>query len=297
MNPDGDGAASHEAAPAKVNLYLHVTGRRADGYHSLSSLVAFAGVGDRLAVRSIARGLTLETSGPFAAAVPGDAAANLVVRAARQMLAAAGRTDGLALTLVKTLPVAAGLGGGSADAAATMRAIERHLGLSLAESRRRAIALALGADVPACLASVPVLMGGIGDRLAPYRALPPVGIVLVNPNLPLSTAAVFQALDGRFSPDDPMPAMALDFNHLTAALAARRNDLEAPARQLCPALDAVLAALGGQPEVALARMSGSGVTCFGLTRDAATAAAVARRLAAARADWWVAASTLSGGCA
>lgn len=286
---------TREAAPAKLNLYLHVTGRRPDGYHVLSSLVAFAALGDEVVVRSRGEGLSLETLGPFAGSAPAEPRDNLVWRAARALLEAAERRDGLALTLVKTLPVAAGLGGGSADAAAVIRGLERHLGLVLPAGRRAALALALGADVPVCLADRPALMSGIGEVLDPYPPLPAAGLVLVNPQQPLSTAAVFQALDGRFTADDPMPPMRLDFDRLIAALAARRNDLEAPALALCPAVAEVLAALRAMPAVALARMSGSGATCFGLTRSAAAAADAAARLTRARPNWWIAPSTLPGG--
>lgn len=270
-----------EFAPAKVNLCLHVTGRRADGYHLLDSLVAFAGVGDRLTVLP-GKGLTLRLTGPEAAALAVEPD-NLVLRAARAM----GLRDA-ELVLWKALPLASGIGGGSADAAATLRAVARSGGQPLPDA---AAVLALGADVPVCLAGRPVRMQGVGEVLTPLPPLPPLWLVLANPRLPVATPQVFAALTRRDNPPVPgLPASALRSAVDLAGWLAQetRNDLAAPARQVAPVLARVEAALAALPGCLLARMSGSGGTHFGLfaTADAATAAA--RLLSAAHPDWWVA---------
>lgn len=277
------------AAPAKVNLYLHVTGRRPDGYHELDSLVVFADLGDRLTAAP-APVLALSVTGPFAAAL--DGGDNLVLRAARALARAAGRTDGADLRLDKRLPVAAGLGGGSADAAAALRALTALW--DLPPELAVGVAPGLGADVPVCLAGRPARMTGIGERLAPVAGLPPLAAVLANPGEPLATAAVFGALAGRFGggAGEPPPTAP---EHLLAHLAGRRNDLEAPARSLSPRIGEVLALLAALPGCRLARMSGSGPTCFGLFATAAAAADGAAALSAARPGWWVRACRLDAG--
>jgi len=270
-----------EIAPAKVNLALHVTGRRSDGYHLLDSLVVFAGVGDRLEAEPAA-GLSLSLKGPFASGL-GAGADNLVLRAA-DLLRPPGQ--GAALHLTKALPVAAGIGGGSADAAAALRLLARLWDVPLPAPAR---ALALGADVPVCLAGRSARMRGIGGDLAAV-ALPPVWIVLVNPGVPVPTGGVFAGLARR--DNAPMPDLPrfCDAAALFGWLARQRNDLEAPARALAPAIDAVLAALAGQPGCGLARMSGSGATCFALFGTEAPALAAAQALRAAEPRWWVAAA-------
>ena len=273
-------AKLEDGAPAKVNLTLHVTGRRADGYHLLDSLVVFAGVGDRLRLRP-AEGLSLALEGPFANGVPAGCD-NLVLRAARAL----GPGVGAALVLDKRLPPASGLGGGSGDAAAAMRLLARHRGLPAPEPMA---GLELGADVPVCLAGRPARMSGIGERLGPCPALPPAWLVLVNPGVETPTGAVFAALERRDGP--PMPEVLPDWADtaaLAAWLAGMRNDLEPPARALFPVIGSVLEALKGQAGCLLARMSGSGATCFGLFGSAAAAAEAARRLGAAQPGWWVA---------
>lgn len=281
-------------APAKVNLTLHVTGRRADGYHLLDSLVVFAGIGDR--VRAVpAADLSLELAGPRADAVPAGED-NLVLRAARLMQglsAAASGAPGAALVLDKHLPPASGLGGGSADAAAALRALARLWGVPLPSPEA---VLALGADLPVCLASRPARMSGIGDRLGPCPPLPPVWIVLANPGVETPTRAVFEALAQRENPG--MPAQLegwADAAALARWMASMRNDLEAPARALFPVIGAVLARIAALPGCLIARMSGSGATCFGLFATAAAAADAARRLSAAAPGWWVADAPLLAG--
>ncbi len=277
-------------APAKLNLYLHVTGRRADGYHLLDSLVVFAGVGDRLTV-SPADDLSLELMGPYAGALADDPD-NLVLRAARLLARAGGVDARAAIGLDKHLPVAAGLGGGSADAAAALDALARLWGLAPDADDLAALALELGADVPVCLAGRATFVGGIGENLAPPPPLPPVFGVLVNPGAGLSTAAVFGELGGVYSAADRFGGSPADANALAALLAARSNDLEAPARRLCPVVDQALATLATAPHCLLARMSGSGATCFGLFANAGHGAAAAHRIAAAHPEWWVAPAPL-----
>jgi 4-diphosphocytidyl-2-C-methyl-D-erythritol kinase len=268
-----------EAAPAKINLYLHVTGRRADGYHLLDSLVVFAGAADALRVAP-AEGLTLAVEGPFAGALAGEGD-NLVLRAARALAARAGIAPRGALTLTKRLPVASGIGGGSADAAAALRLLARFWGVPPADG---AMAVTLGADVPVCLAARPARMQGIGEVLLAAPRLPPFGLVLVNPGVAVPTPAVFRARGGGFRAAAALPDAWPDAGAMAADLAGLENDLEAAAVGLAPAIGEVLAALRALPGGLLARMSGSGATCFALFADAAAAAAAAR--AVARPGWW-----------
>ncbi len=270
-------------APAKVNLYLHVTGRRADGYHLLDSLAVFPAVGDVLRAEPAA-GLSLVLAGPFGAALAADAD-NLVLRAARALAEAAGVAAGAHMVLDKRLPVASGIGGGSADAAAALRLLGRLWGVDLPADALHRLALTLGADVPVCLAAGPARMGGVGEVLAAAPRLPPFGMVLLNPGGAVATPAVFRARTGPFSPPAVLPAGWADAAALAADLAALGNDLQAPATALHPPIAAALAALEAAPGRLLARMSGSGATCFALFADAPAAAAAAAALA--RPGWWV----------
>ncbi len=265
-----------ETAFAKVNLALHVRRRRADGYHEIETLFAFCEDGDR--VELVPAGEPLEIVGPFAADLdPGPA--NLVRRAADALRAAFAGADAGGFRLEKNLPVAAGIGGGSADAAAALRLLCRRWRLDPAEPRVGQIAVALGADVPACLASRTAFGEGRGDRLRPAAAtLAGTPILLVNPRALLATGAVFAAWDGEDrGPLDPERPLA------------GRNDLETPARGLLPAIGDVLAFLGRQRGVALARMSGSGATCFALFEDDAARDAARRGVPS---GWWSLASRL-----
>ena len=275
-----------EAAPAKLNLYLHVVGRRADGYHLLDSLVAFTDYGDVLRARP-ATGLSLRLDGPFAPALASEAAAdNLALKAAAALRARAAGA-GAALTLTKNLPIAAGLGGGSADAAATLRALCRLWGRRPDPAELTDIARGLGADVPVCVDSRPAYFGGIGEDLAPAPALPEAGIVLVNPRIPLPTAKVFGARRGPFSEPARFAEPPRDASELGRLLGQRRNDLEAAACALVPAIATVLEAIAASPGCRLARMAGSGATCFGLYDNSVTAAAAARWITAREPTWWV----------
>lgn len=263
-----------EAAPAKLNLTLHVTGRRGDGYHLLDSLVAFAGIGDRV---EISPGpLSLAIDGPFAPGLDaGDA--NLCLRAAR---AIAGQG---AIRLTKNLPLASGIGGGSADAAAVLRGFTR-LGLPLLPAPET-----LGADVPVCLAGVPARMRGVGEVLDLVPAVPPLPLVLVNPGIAVPTPAVFAALDRRDNPPMPEPKWH-DADSLIGFAAACRNDLQPAAIRIAPVIAEVLAAITAQG-ARLARMSGSGATCFGIfdRPEQARSAAVAL----SRPGWWAVATELA----
>lgn len=277
-------------APAKINLFLHVTGRRADGYHELESLVAFAAAHDRIEVWPD-EGLRFEIDGPFAHALPAGAE-NLAVKAARALAAEAGIAAAARIRLYKGLPVAAGIGGGSADAAATLRALSAFWRLSVPADRLAALALGLGADVPVCLFARPGIVRGIGERIAPAPALPAVPMVLVNPMVPLATAEVFAAREGPFSEPASFGNGFGDAAALARALRDMRNDLAPAARRICPEIDRVLDAIRATPSCLLARVSGSGPTCFGLFPSEETASRAAGRIAAACPAWWVRATRL-----
>ncbi len=263
-----------------------MTGRREDGYHTLDSLVVFAGIADRIAATE-ADALSLTISGPCAAGLSAGED-NLVCRAARTLAEATGREPRLALRLTKHLPHAAGLGGGSADAAACLRLLARVWGVKAPD----ALAAKLGADVPVCLGARAARMAGIGESLSPPPSLPEFGLCLINPRVPVPTAAVFAARQGPFSPAAVLPEGWRDAASLAADLAELGNDLEAPAMELCPAIYPVLDALERHPGCLLARVSGSGATCFGLFPDAASADEAANTLA--RPGWWCWGGGLSG---
>lgn len=277
-----------EAAHAKLNLSLRVSGRRNDGYHELRSLVAFAGTCDWLTAEA-ADELTLAVTGPFGELLTGEPD-NLVLRAARALREQSGVAAGARLTLEKNLPVASGIGGGSADAAAALRALMRLWEVAPGDEALMRLALSLGADVPVCLGTAPALMSGIGERIERLSALPSFGLVLANPGVALSTAAVFRELDA--SPFDgaleegAVPAFATLYE-LVAWLMTEKNDLEAPAIRLVPEIGETISALAGTVECRLARMSGSGATCFGIYPGEAEARAAAEVLAAAYPRWWV----------
>lgn len=273
-----------ELAPAKVNLFLHVTGRRADGYHLLDSLAVFAGVGDVLR-GEVAAGLNLEVQGPFAAGLSGEPD-NLVLRAARAL---GGR--GARLVLEKNLPVASGIGGGSADAAAALRLLCRLW--QLAPPDLPGIALALGADVPVCLVRRPSRMGGVGELLDAAPRLPRCGLVLVNPGVAVATVDVFRARRGDWSAPAELPRAWPDVAAMASDLRELRNDLEPPAIALRPVIGEVIGALAAVPGCRLARMSGSGATCFGLFDDPVLASEAAMRLR--RPRWWTWGGPLADG--
>lgn len=274
-------------APAKINLFLHVGPVEADGYHPLSSLVAFADIGDRVTIEPADR-LSLGLTGPFAGALEGEGD-NLILIALRALGRAAGIGDPpLHVTLDKQLPVAAGLGGGSSDAGAALRLARRALDLVIDDDALEALSGVVGADGPLCLRARSAWAEGRGDRLTD-APLPTLHAVLVNPGVPSPTGAVYRAYDtGRAATADRPP----DPPGWTAAavirwLADQRNDLQEPAIMLAPVIGAALAAMAALPEVRLSRMSGSGATVFGLFPAAPAAEAAAARLSRDRGDWWV----------
>ncbi len=275
------------AAPAKINLTLHVTGRRDDGYHLLDSLVVFAGVFDRVSVAPADR-LSLEVRGPNAealAAVPEKD--NIVLRAAWALAGLTGSGKGAHVTLHKTLPVAAGIGGGSADAAAALHGLMRLWGVAPPRDDLMRVAAGLGADVPVCLRGRAACVGGIGEDLKEAPPLPAAWLLLVNPGVPLSTPAVFQARTGDFSKPVALNDAPRDAYALANALTARRNDLTAAAISLAPEIGEALAAIGALPGCLLSRMSGSGATCWGLFATEYDCRAAAKALRAARPGWWI----------
>lgn len=278
-----------DLAPAKVNLSLRITGRRPDGYHLLDSIVAFTDFGDTVTVEP-SDSLSLEVDGPHADGIPTDDG-NLVIRAAQALARATGTGRGAAIRLTKYLPAAGGIGGGSSDAATTLRLLCRLWEVSLPPKELAALALTLGADVPVCLEARPRHMSGIGEKLGVLPPFPKAGIVLVNPGSPCPTPDVFRARSGPFS----TPALPMLPGHsahaLARALTRERNDLTEAAVSICPEIRAVLSALRDAPGTLLYRMSGSGATCFALYETPDKARAAAAKIA--REEWWVA----SGGLA
>jgi 4-diphosphocytidyl-2-C-methyl-D-erythritol kinase len=280
-------------APAKVNLSLQVVGRRADGYHLLDSLVVFAGVGDDLHFEA-ADSLSLTVDGPAAGALA-DQPDNIVLKAAHRLADAAGIRPSAAIRLTKRLPVAAGIGGGSADGAATLKGLCALWGIDPGDDELARIGLGLGADLPVCLAGRPTRVTGIGECLSPALTLPAAWMLLVNPRIALPTPAVFKARRGDFSVPTPLEEAPADAAALAEALRSRPNDLTSPAVHLAPVIATVLDAIEGQRGCLLARMSGSGATCFGLFADNASASAAAAAMSKGYPDWWIAAAPLLGG--
>jgi len=279
--------AAVRSAHAKVNLWLNVVGRRPDGYHLLDSLVAFVDLADTLDVRPSDR-LSLELAGPQAAGLAADPD-NLVLKAARLLADRAGVAPRVTIRLGKHIPVAAGLGGGSADAAAALRALSELWRVALPEEELFDLAASLGADVPMCLAGRTALVSGIGERLQPAPALPPAAILLVNPGAPLPTRDVFEARRGPFSTAVPVTQPWRNLPELVTALVRRGNDLSDAAISLRPAIAEVLTFLHNSRGARYAAMSGSGATCFALydSLDAAQRASASMPPA-----WWRHAGTL-----
>lgn len=285
--------ALRETAPAKLNLTLEVLGRRADGYHELRSLVAFAGLGDSIELEP-ARNFTLGIEGPFAEALGGD---NLIIAAAEAAKAAAPAIRLGHFRLIKTLPVAAGLGGGSADAAATLRLLVRANPGRLDPALLAEIAAKLGSDVTVCLGSRPALMTGRGERVMPVQGMPACGVLLVNPALSLATASVYGALEAPpLSMPRPsageVPDFAGNFERLIDYAITRANDLESAALRLAPAIAEALTALRHLDGASLVRLSGSGPSCFALFATEAEARRAAASVELAHPSWWVAPTTL-----
>lgn len=289
-----------EKGRAKVNLSLRVVGRRADGYHELESVVAFADCADRLTLEPGGE-LRLATTGPLAAAC-GETSDNLVFKAARLLADAVPNLKLGAFALDKVLPVAAGIGGGSADAAAALRLLARLNNLSLDDPRLQKVALATGADVPVCLLSRACDMTGVGEQLLPL-ALPSMPCVMVNPRVPVATKDVFQALGLRNGEllvgatsvlnAPAWPEEGASIADWIGVLKTVANDLEAPAMRIEPVIGDVLKALRASAGIKLARMSGSGATCFAIYGEAADAHAAAEKIRGDHSGWWVHAGTLS----
>ncbi len=274
-------------APAKVNLALHVTGRRDDGYHLLETLVVFVEPGDCITVSAAASDM-FEVSGPYAADVPRDAS-NLVLRARNALRAAAAPCSPVAIELEKNLPVASGVGGGSSDAAATLRALSRLWGLEFGKDRLIEIGAPLGADLPMCLTAHPLIARGTGDIIEPLDAFFPLALVLANNGTALATPDVFAALEHRNGSGLPPLPRKLRPPAFAEWLGQTRNDLEEPACRLVPEIGDVLAELTAAG-ASLARMSGSGATCFGTFAHKDAAVCAAERIKAAHPGWFVAAA-------
>jgi 4-diphosphocytidyl-2-C-methyl-D-erythritol kinase len=273
-------ATIEESARAKVNLFLHVGARRADGFHPLQSLAVFTGLGDVLAIEE-GIGLSLTIGGPFAKGLEGEGD-NLVLRAGRAL-----GGSGARLTLTKNLPVASGIGGGSADAAAALRGLSRLW--NAGGQDLHAIGATLGSDIPVCIDSAAAFMEGRGEILRTVPSMPRVPMLLVNPGVPVPTRDVFAALETRSGVEMKLPRGAFqDTADLLRFLDATRNDLEAPAMKLQPVIGEVLAAITALPGALMARMSGSGATCFGIFADDDCCERAAQTLKQAAPGWWVA---------
>ncbi len=282
------------AAPAKINLHLRITGKREDGYHLLDSLIAFAGVGDVVTARP-AGDLSLTIDGPFAGGLSADGE-NLVLRAAHALRAASGSANGARLGLTKNLPVASGIGGGSADAAAALLALRELWALDMDDTWDDAglagLGLALGADVPVCLAGRPSRVSGIGDIIEPAPNLPAAWLVLANPGIPVSTPEVFGRRQGPFGDPAPAPASWTDVEALAETLAHSGNDLTDAAVEVAPVIAGMLDEMADLPGALLTRLSGSGATCFSLMRDKPSAQFGAMALEEFHPDWWIRAAPL-----
>lgn len=280
-------------APAKINLFLHVGLVAADGYHPLTSLVAFADVGDGVTVARADR-LSLDVTGPFGGALAGEGD-NLILRGLRALGEVAGvGAPPVAVTLDKQLPIAAGLGGGSADAGTAMRLAAQLLDLDLDEAALEGVAGVVGADGPMCLRARPAWATGKGDDLSDEPRLPPLHAVLLNPGLPSPTGAVYRAYDDAPAGEANCPEAPIDWSLAAVIdwLKGQRNDLEAPALRVTPGIGEALSAMNAAPGCRLTRMSGSGATVFGLFEDAAAAENAAAALA--RTGWWLRACVLGG---
>ncbi len=288
--PASETVVAREHAPAKINLYLHVVGRRPDGYHELDSLVMFADVGDEVTVAAASERSEPDfvLDGPFAPALAHEpVAGNLVVRAATALAEHLGRSPSVVLSLTKRLPVASGIGGGSADAAACLRALARLWQMTADDPALYALAARLGADVPVCLDGRAAYFGGIGDLQTPAPGLPDCPALLVNPAVPVPTPAVFRARTGAFTAPARLTERPADVPALAAALARRGNDLTRAAITVAPVIATTLSALEATQDCLLARLSGSGATCFALYPALEAAHTAAAVLTANHPEWWV----------
>ncbi len=276
-----------ERAPAKINLFLHVGAKRADGFHPLQSLAVFTGMGDELALAA-ALDLSLTINGPFAHGLDGEGD-NLVLRAARALGSRALGSRGAVLTLTKNLPVASGIGGGSSDAAAALRGLRRLWDADIPDTALHEIAATLGSDIPVCVDARSAFMEGRGEILRPVGAMPHIAMLLVNPKVVVPTKDVFGALEGRSGVERELPLEGFpDTADLLRFLETTRNDLEAPARKIQPVIGEVLSAIAALPGALFTRMSGSGATCFGIFADDGCCRRAAGILQQAYPGWWIA---------
>ncbi|AZO31655.1 MULTISPECIES: 4-(cytidine 5'-diphospho)-2-C-methyl-D-erythritol kinase [unclassified Mesorhizobium] len=287
--PESEARSRTWLAPAKINLALHVTGRRADGYHLIDSLAVFTRFGDRLQIELAERD-EFSVSGPFAAGVPLDGD-NLVVKAREALRRQAGAQPmpPVAIRLEKNLPIASGIGGGSGDAATVLNGLSRLWALDINERELARIGLTLGADLPMCLKAKPLIARGIGEELSPLAGFPALALVLVNPGVAVSTPDVFKALSRRDNEALPPLPGRLDFHTIRNWLETTRNDLEPAARAIQPAIGQALSALN-KADAAFARMSGSGATCFGLFETGNVAKRAAIEIRGRHPGWFVAAT-------
>ena len=272
-------------APAKINLYLHIVGRRPNGYHELDSLVAFADAHDQILVEP-SDTLVLTMAGAFGHALD-CGSENLMMRAAIALADKAGIQPAASMTLSKNLPVASGIGGGSADAAAILNALNRFWQVGLDDQSLLRLGQSLGADVPVCLFGQTARMQGVGERIELGPELPDCGLLLVNPGVSVSTQAVFTTRVGAFSQPAGLPKSFESAASLASFLGTCQNDLLAPARQIAPQIGLVLANIAEQPDCLFATMSGSGATCFGIFPDVSTARSAASALQKTQMDWWI----------
>jgi len=282
---------SDQKAWAKLNLYLHVVGRRPDGYHLIDSLFVFLDVGDVVSFGESDE-IELVIDGPYSQEL-GDTKGNLVIAAACKLAKETGTERGAQIRLTKNLPVASGIGGGSADAAATLRGLREHWGLNITDEELMQIGLGLGADIPSCIGSRPAAVSGIGEVVEPIRGLPSWAVVLVNPKETLRTARVFAELkdqDAPFSEADPLKSTPITFERFCKEIAERKNDLQGPAVAVSPMIGNILEVIKSLPDCRLARMSGSGATCFGLFEGIETARVAADELRSRYPDWWISAT-------
>ena len=273
-------------APAKINLSLLITGRRDDGYHLLDSIVVFAKTHDRITI-SPNEGLALHISGPFQKVLSG-VENNSILKAARSIVRKTGVKPDALITLEKNLPIAAGIGGGSSNAAAAIHGLNHFWKTDLNSGEMKSIGLSIGTDVPVCLCGLSARVSGIGEKVQILSKIPSFGLLLVNPGFAVSTSQVFKLWSGPFSKE--VPSQNINFNNpqdLVSYLLGLRNDLEAPAKEVCPQIGHVLKVIGATEECLLSRLSGSGATCFGIFNNSAAAEAAAVKISSQHPTWWV----------
>ncbi len=278
------------AAPAKINLYLNIIGKLNETYHELDSLVGFATYGDKVFVRDC-EDFRLEISGPFSQMLPPEKN-NLVIKAAKELARETNYARGAYIKLVKNLPISSGIGGGSADAAATLKALNRLWGIKLKKEDLMTVGLKLGSDVPVCVKGKPARIGGRGEKIFSFEGFPKCGILLVNPRVPIPTIDVFKTFQGKYSNYVEIPKIN-DIEALIEFLSTQKNDLQETSVKIAPVLQVILNILSDEPNCRLARVSGSGATCFGIFNDEHSAALSARAISSRFKEWWLKPTQLS----